>query len=364
MRVGLNATCFNYRPSGATQRFVGLYGRLIAANPDVEFVVYEPSDTRVAQFFAGASNVRARVTPIPSGGRVRKVARSLGYWRHTLRADRLSLFEQFNLPLVKAPDCPTILTVHDIRDAYATGMPLLRHAYRTIWHRALSGADHVITVSDTMREEVLRFHPGVPITTIYNGVDAAPFKQAVIEASVPYLLAVGHLEPRKNYDVLITALALLRQRGCAMPLIIIGRDGGSLSAIKAKITALGLNKWVTIRHDVDTAALASLYRGAALVVFPSLYEGFGIPLIEAMAAGRPLVVSDIPVFRELSEDRVLFFDPHDPTALADNIMRVHADPALAASIAAYGRDRVGDFAFDVLAEQMVHLYRRLLSAQS
>lgn len=359
-RIGLNATCFNHRPSGATQRFIGLYGQVIAANPDVEFVVYEPSDARVAQCFANASNVEVRVTPVPSKGRLQKVIQSIGYWQRTLRLDRLDLFEQFNLPLVKAPDCPTLLTVHDIRDAHA-GHPLLRLAYQQIWHRALAGADHVITVSDTMREEILHFHPDVPITTVYNGVDVGLFEQAILgEAGRPYLLAVGHIEPRKNYEILIEALALLRQRGRPLSLVIVGKDGGSLAAITAKVTEHGLGDLVTIRHDIDDAALATLYRGAIMLVFPSLYEGFGIPLIETMAAGRPLVVSDIPVFRELSQNRVPLFDPHDPTALAEAIQLVCDDPALAAAIVGYGHQRVRDFAFGTLARQMSVLYDRLL----
>ena len=107
MRVGLNAICFDDRPSGAKQRFLGIYGALISAHPEIDFVIYEPADCRVAQWFAGAANVVARPTPVPSSGQLRKAVAGARFWRHRLRADRLDLFETFNLPMVVAPDCPT-----------------------------------------------------------------------------------------------------------------------------------------------------------------------------------------------------------------------------------------------------------------
>lgn len=113
MRVGLNATCFNNRPSGARQRFVGIYGELIKRNPDIEFVIYEPVDCEISPCFDNAANISTRRTPIsPSEGpRLRKVMRAFGYWQPALSNDKLDVFESFNLPLVRAPDCPTILTV-------------------------------------------------------------------------------------------------------------------------------------------------------------------------------------------------------------------------------------------------------------
>src|SRR5579872_4047421 len=115
LRIGLNATCFSDRPSGARQRFVGLYGEVIRRRPHDEFIIYEPADCRVASWFGDAANVVARVTPLPSTARARRPLAGISYWRNELRATSLDLFEMFNLPLVKAPDCPTLLTIHDLR---------------------------------------------------------------------------------------------------------------------------------------------------------------------------------------------------------------------------------------------------------
>lgn len=363
-RVGLNATCYNDRHSGARQRFLGLYGKVIEANPQIEFFVYNPADCRISDAFATAPNVVARATPIPSAGRLRKAVRGLTFWQRALRQDRLDLFEHFNVPLVKAPDCPTILTVHDIRDARSSRPSALRLAYRAIWRRALGGADHVITVSDTMRDEVLAFAPGTPVTTVYNGVDTRLFEPrpaAGTSGDGDYLLAIGHLEPRKNYPVLLRALAALVASGCDERLIIVGRDGGGRPEVEALIERHELGGRVSIRSDVDDAELRLLYARCRLVVFPSRYEGFGIPLIEAMAAHRPCVTSDIAVFREITQGHGAYSAVDDPDAIAAQIRRVSDDPAFAARLVAYGAVRARDFDFTRLARQVTDLYERLLS---
>ena len=369
MRVGLNATCFNDRPSGAKQRFVGIYGALIRRLPDVEFIVYEPADCRVGSWFDGAANVSVRRTPVPSSGRMRRVACGAVYWRKALRGDRLDLFETFHLPLVRAPDCPTILTVHDARPVLKEVPLIKRLPYGWVLRRALRQADHVVTVSDTIKGEIRAIEPSARVTTIYNGIDAARFtsvEPAAAEAicrrlGLPpdFLLAVGHLEARKNYPRLLAAIAALRDGGSAPALVIVGNDGGDRAAIEAAIDRHGLGDRVRILSGVSDAELAALYDSCRMVVFPSYYEGFGIPVLEAMAARRPLVLSDIPVFRELTEGRGAYFPLGDSDAMAKVLADMLSDRERQRAWIEYGAGRVRDFAFPNLAAQIGQLYRGL-----
>ena len=177
MRIGLNATCFNDRPSGARQRFVGIYGALIRALPDWEFLIYEPVDCTVAGWFADAPNVRTIITPLRSTSRLQRSVRGFGYWRSRLKQDRLDLFETFHLPLLRAANCPTIVTIHDVRSTVpgtgvkvrALGMAVTRHALRA--------ADRIITVSDVVKRELLAIESHAEISTIYNGIDADAFAE-------------------------------------------------------------------------------------------------------------------------------------------------------------------------------------------
>ncbi len=366
MRVGLNATCFNDRPSGARQRFCGIYGELIRRCRDTEFVVYEPADCRVAEWFVGAPNVTARRTPIPSSGRLRRALRGLGYWRKALAADRLDLFEAFNLPLVKAPHCPTLLTLHDLRPVRRDVPPVARLGYAAILRHALAQAAHVIAVSHTVEREILEFRPGTPVSTIYNGVDIAALRAAPTGGSdlarwaliERFVLSIGHLEPRKNHLALIDAIGRLRDQGLRVPLVIAGNDAGQGAAIREAIRRLDLADRIEIVEGATDEQLRLLYRRSAFVVFPSLYEGFGIPILEAMALARAVLLSDLPVFREITEDRGIYFPPADSAAMAAAIATLWTDPAACDRLVDYGDERVTAFGFLALAGELEQLYGR------
>ena len=369
MRVGLNATCFDERPSGANQRFLGIYGALIRQRPDIEFIVYEPADQRIATWFDDAPNVSARRTPLPSAGRLARLRAGLPYWRRQLRADRLDLFECFNLPLVRAPDCPTVLTIHDLRPVLPEVPRWKRGVAYAVLQRAFVGADHVVAVSDAVADEIRAIRPAARVSTVYNGVDPATFaapSQSVV-ASVrqrygigpDYLLAVGHLEARKNLPLLIDAVALLRDRGAPRQLAIVGNQGGQRAEILARIAKYRLDSLVTVIEHADDATVRALYAGCTMLVFPSRYEGFGIPILEAMAAGRPMALADTPVFRELTQRQGVYFPVDDAAGAADAIERVWSDHAEQQRQRAYGTARLSDFAFDRLADQVVEVYAGL-----
>lgn len=370
MRVGLNATPFNDRPSGARQRFVGIYGALIRQRPDWTFVVYEPADCRVATWFDGAPNVVARATPIASTGRWQRVAKGATYWRTAVAADRLDVYENFVLPAVTPARVPTVLTIHDIRPLYEDASLVGRLMRRHVLHRAFARADHVVTVSDAVRDEILAFHPGARVSTVYNGVDPArfaPLGDDVVAAvrrqyglPADYLLTIGHIEARKNLPLLIDAIALLRDRGMPQHLAIVGNDGGDRAAILDRIAARGVGALVTLVEKADDDAVRALYAGCAMLVFPSRYEGFGIPILEAMAADRPMVLSDTAVFRELTQGQGVYFPVDDAPAAADAIARVADDPAEQARQRRYGAVRMRDFGFDHLAGQMASIYAALV----
>ena len=155
MRIGLNATCLNNRPSGAKQRFVGIYGELVRQMPNDEFVVFEPADCRMASWFSGASNVSIRRTPLPSEGRVARFAAGLGYWRSALEREPLDVFESFNMPLVTSQSARNVMTIHDVRGLRSGGNPVARMLFARMLGAACARADQVITVSEAVKQEVL-----------------------------------------------------------------------------------------------------------------------------------------------------------------------------------------------------------------
>ena len=367
MKIGLNATCLNDRPSGARQRFVGIYGELIKCLPDSEFVIYEPSDCRVGSWFGGATNVSVRQTSIPSEGRVQRLIGGFRYWSAELTHEKFDFFESFHLPVIKAPTGKTLLTIHDIRGINSEHGVLSRAIYKTILGNSIRAVDHVITVSETMKHEIHKYYPDAPVSVIYNGLNAHGF-DGVTESSMlavrqklelpeDFLLAVGHFEERKNYLRLIEALSILRDRGCACSLLIIGNDSGGRDALEKKVESLNLSRNVKILSGLSDLEVRCAYKLCSLFVFPSSYEGFGIPILEAMAAGCPMALSDIPVFREITQNQGIYFPYDNVELMAHAIEKALSSSADRSRLIEYGNQRIKDFNFKNLATQIVSLYK-------
>ena len=370
MKIGLNATCFNDRPSGARQRFIGIYGELIKQMPESEFVIFEPRDCQVAKWFDGLPNVSAQRTPLPSVGRIKRLYSGLGYWNNILTNGQYQVFEGFSLPLIKPLSGRTIITIHDIRRMQSEAGALDRFSFNKIVGKAFEASDHVISVSEAMRKEILENYPGLSVSVIYNGVNINGFetvseedKSAVTQKyRLPhqFILAVGHFEQRKNYLRLIDALALLRDRGNAPSLLIVGNDSGSKKTIQDKVLSESLSGHVKILSGLSDLEVRCLYKLCNLFVFPSSYEGFGIPVLESMAAGCPMVLSDIPVFREITQNKGYYFQHDDCHGMASAIEHMLGSSDDRERIVSYGRQRVTDFSFKGIAGNLKDLYSSLL----
>ena len=367
MRVALNATCFNERPSGAKQRFLGIYRALALRMPEVEFVVFEPADCCMATWFSSLPNVETRATPIPSEGRWRKLFYSSPFWGEALRQASFDLFEGFHLPLPKVPSGKTILTVHDVRRLHPDWAWHSRTAFRFALTRAISNADIVVTVSEAMKQELLPYCGQTPVCVIPNGLEAAAMDLRPAPAELTafrskfalperFLLAVGHLERRKNYPRLIEALAHMRNSGRDCHLLIVGNESGERAALEAHIAANGLKCSVTLASGLTDLEVRCAYVICELFVFPSTYEGFGIPILEAMAAGKAMALSDIPVFREITGGQSAFFSPLDPHDIARVIQRVLASRSEQINLLGHGFERLKAYNYSSIAAQYESLY--------
>ena len=161
-----------------------------------------------------------------------------------------------------------------------------------------------------MKEGILGFFPGVPISVIYNGFSAHGFdhiseanlQEFRLKYTLPeeFVLSVGHFERRTNYPRLVDAIARFRDRGSSCSLLIIGNDSGERKMVEERVLSANLSGRVKIFSGLSDLEVRCVYKLCNLLVFPSSYEGFGMPILEAMAASRPMVLSDMPVFREIT----------------------------------------------------------------
>ena len=229
---------------------------------------------------------------------------------------------------VLAPGCPspTVVTIHDLsveRDP-SLMRPRDRLVFRRLVPRSVRLADRVLAVSErTKRDLVERYGLAEDkIVVTPNGVDAAFSPEGPRRDGRPYALFVGTLQPRKDPLTAIEALPLLEHD---LRLVIVGPDKGGGAEARRAVTQLELGGRVEFTGHVERDELAQLYRGAACLVFPSRYEGFGLPVLEAMASGTPVVATRAGAVPEVAGDAAILIEPGDPVALAGGIERALAD---------------------------------------
>jgi glycosyltransferase involved in cell wall biosynthesis len=242
-------------------------------------------------------------------------------------------------------------------------------ALRLALEHSLRAADRVITVSNSVRNEILERYPDTSISVVYNGLDAGSFAECDKTAlstvrqryglESEFLLAVGHFEPRKNYSTLVDAVSHLLQRGTRIQLVIIGNDSGGMPSVKQKVAARNLDNQVKILSNLADQEVRCIYNLATLFVFPSSYEGFGIPILEAMAANCPMVLSDIPVFQEITEGKGHYFPCNDALAMADAIDGVLTSPTEMSRLIQYGAERIKNFSFRNISSDLEQVYATL-----
>jgi glycosyltransferase involved in cell wall biosynthesis len=293
-----------------------------------------------------------------------------------LRRERVALFHAPHYVLPPLVSCRKVVTIHDvIHLMFPQYLPnRLAWAYaRTFLWAATHQADRVLTVSETSKRDILRFFP-IPsdkITVIYNGIDerfwTTPPEDQVTrvreryQLDDPFVLYAGNIKPHKNLERLIDAFYRLRRDGFAdLKLLIIGDEISKYATLRRAVHRYKLHKHVRFFGFVTDEMLAILYRLADAFVFPSLYEGFGLPPLEAMASGTPVVTSNVSSLPEVAGDAALLIDPYDPDAIAGGLRLVLTDQTLRAELKARGLARAREFSWERSVARVRDIYREVV----
>ena len=315
------------------------------------------SDLRLAAVTRHPELVPTGIEPIELQASSQVLRMSIGLPR-LLRRLRPGLAHfQHSLPLA----CPTpaVLTVHDLsfeRDASVMGRRD-RLIFRTVVPRSARRAARVLAVSERTKRDLIELYDisEEKIVVTPNGVEPAFTPTGPTAAGEPYALFVGALQPRKDATAAIEALALLGNG--ALRLVVVGQDKGGRAEAEQAVERNGLAGRVEFRGHVPREELAALYRGAACLVFPSRYEGFGLPVVEAMASGTPVVATTAGALPEVAGGAAILVEERNPVALAGGIERAIADRE---RLVAAGLERARQFTWAETARRTLAVYRELL----
>ena len=305
------------------------------------------------------------------------------YWMNLLlppilRRERIDLFHATNFAMPLLGKFPTVVTVHDLIYARAPGA--FEKSYEMylglVVPAAAKRARHVIVDSESTRRDLVDLVDISPdrATAIHlaMGEEYSPLQEETyleevrqkLELPDRYVLHVGAIERRKKLDVLLHACARLFRTGLLDRVVLAGEEGYGAEAVWNTARNLGIMERVQHLGYVDTDLLPGLYRLAMVLSLASVYEGFGMPVLEAMACGTPAVVSNVSSLPEIAGDAALAVPPGDVPSLSDALERLLTDNELRRAMVARGLRRTESFSWERTARDHVAVYRRVLDGQS
>jgi glycosyltransferase involved in cell wall biosynthesis len=320
------------------------------------------------------------------GENFRPLAESAGNYSFTeqwkiplvLRREGVTLFHAPHYVLPPLVPCRSVVTIHDcIHLMFPQYLPnRLAHGYaRAQIVTAARRATRILTVSESSKRDILRFVDLRPdkIDVIYNAYDqrfaVEPREEDVVRVRERYqlhdefVLYAGNVKPHKNLERLIEAFHLVRNKGLDhLKLVLIGDEISKYASLRRAVHRHQLHKYVRFLGYLPEETLAVMYRLAGVFVFPSLYEGFGLPPLEAMASGTPVVTSNVSSLPEVAGDAAVLVDPYDPDAIAEGIRQVLTDEQLRRELRRKGLARARQFSWEDSVRRVREIYLEVVEA--
>ncbi len=255
----------------------------------------------------------------------------------------------------------TVVAIHDVAYFYYPDEFLKKDLYKLKnWTQyALNKSVKVISVSENTKRDIVKFYHTAEskIKVIHNGFNPShsQLKSAPKKVKGEYLLYVGTLQPRKNISKLIDAFVLLKQDHADLSLVLVGKKGWLYDEMFKKVEQLGLSESVIFTGYVSDEEKNALYKNASVFVLPSLYEGFGIPPLEALSTGTPVAVSNNSSLPEICGDACVYFDPNDTIDIAKQINTILTTPGVVKELISKGKERIKKFSWETCAQETLRV---------
>jgi glycosyltransferase involved in cell wall biosynthesis len=359
MIVGIDARAF-HSPAAGVRRYVTELSRALAAGDfDIDLVPITDEPAAPTNFGRHAASL-----PL------------------AIQRARVDLY---HAPAYTAPlwgRTPVVLSVHDVSYArHPEWYPYRRDPLRRWFYRqSARRAALILTISEFSKREIIAAYgiaddriivTPLGVSELFRPAPPASTAAATAATAPPFLLHVGDLHARRNVGIVVRALARLRAGSrpsadalaptpgfSAVRLVLVGVDRGLAETLLNDASSLGVRDAIELRGRVPDEELVTLYQRCAALVYPSRYEGFGFPLVEAMACGAPVIAANASAIPEVTGDAAVLLDPDDEPGFADAIARVLSDRAHAADLRARGLARAAQFTWQATAARTADAYRR------
>jgi glycosyltransferase involved in cell wall biosynthesis len=368
MKIAIDGHTIGSDLGGNVTYITNLFEALATIDSKNEYILYVALDEAVERYRECWPNVIVRQLDVGSS----RIARFFYSFRKIIAEDRPDIFfVQFNAPA--RVDCKIVAEIHDLSFEHVPETfrwhehPRMRFTTR----RTARKADHVITCSEYTRADIIDTYKLAPekVTAIHlaaasrfapaAGDDIARIRDRYGLPS-EFILAVGSIQPRKNLERLIDAYRLLNQRINAPPLVLVGKKAWLYKDSIAAVERSGCGEKIRLTGFVPEEDLPAIYSAATVFVYPSFFEGFGLPPLEAMQCGTPVITGDRTSLPEIVGSAGVLVDPYDSKALADAIERLLSDRELRTKLTQRGLERSKMFSWEQTARDTLKVFERVV----
>ena len=369
MRIGLDVHVLSGPHQGTSSVWLNL---LREFSSEHEYVLYSFTPAELKRQFPQSHFIHRQIPRIPALARIQFT------FPYMSRRDKCDVFHSnYYGPIVGGP--PLVLHVHDLIyldfPEYSTG--IRRAMFATLGRASALAAARVVTVSEWAKARIIDLY-GVRedrIDVVSNGLDESwlsPSESEIERAWLPlerrlpkrYAFTVGRLDPRKNFALTARVVKSLVEKGELDGLVIVGSEDFGANQFRRDLERDGTSHLVHHLSELDTTSLQAVYRHASCLLYLSLAEGFGMPLIEAMAMGTPIIASNRTSIPEIVGDAGVIVDPDDEKEIARVASKVLSDQSARRSLIARGFERVKSFRASIAAQKMIGVYQKAASERS
>lgn len=365
-RVGIDFHVIDGIFQGSRSHVLEIFSRIFYLCPNIEFYIFLEQVEKLRESSPVFSLPNVTLVHMKYAGSIKRLAIQLPAFQRRFQLD--ILHTQYISPIPSFSK--TIITLHDILfETHPQYFSLLFNIQaKILMYFSSKRASHIFTVSEYSKKEISSRYKINPkdITVVHNGVDTQKFYPgtdgidkilSVGLDSGKYILTVGRLEPRKNHLSLINAYS---QLDTDMPLVIIGQRHFGYQKIETLINKLGISHKVMFFENVQDFDLPSFYRHAKFFVYPTWAEGFGMPVIEAMASGIPVITSNNTSLFEVAEGASLLISPDDTISLRNAMIELIDNDSLANDLTERGLKQIDLFKWSLSAEKVKKIYDEIL----